>query len=389
MDIKITLLEDNSAIVSAPQDAGFRKACNRARDVSWAHTGWMFEERAATRRRMGKMLEEHYGDAGAQAMRAFEVEVEKRKGGGTFMQTGQFIAPAGLKRHPASAAWKAFDMGDELEESIRKNGVRQPVVVREKKVVAGWNRYQIAQRLGIACPAVQLPEGEDPVEWAFSENSERRHVPAMDRAVVALRFLGWVPKKGEAGRPSKADQALYDKARKMAVVSESTMGRARNAVRLDAGLVPEPADFGVDKRHDGDGVPPAKRETSNEPPSPAGEPRSLFEGDAPLSPPEESREGNTEREELERLREKLARVRQEWEKSEIRENENYAAANGNYAVARALARMVTPQQAVEAYQALQLDHCPVKERDAALETLRSLRPDVDWDNVPVSPSMVA
>ncbi|MEZ6235460.1 MAG: ParB/RepB/Spo0J family partition protein [Phycisphaerales bacterium] len=85
---------------------------------------------------------------------------------------------------------------DELASSLRRSGLMQPIIVRERAVgefelVAGERRWRAAQRAGLAAiPAlVKKLSDEDAAEWALVENIQREDLNAMDKA-WAFRSLG-------------------------------------------------------------------------------------------------------------------------------------------------------------------------------------------------------
>lgn len=85
---------------------------------------------------------------------------------------------------------------DELAASIRRSGLMQPVIVRERAVgeyelVAGERRWRAAQLAGLAeVPAlVRELSDSDAAEWAIVENVQREDLNAMEKA-WAFKALG-------------------------------------------------------------------------------------------------------------------------------------------------------------------------------------------------------
>lgn len=88
----------------------------------------------------------------------------------------------------------------ELANSIRQQGLMQPVIVRPSKpngetggyeLVAGERRWRAAQLVGLtALPAIIRPlEDRQLAEWALVENLQREDLNPMDRADAFQRLL--------------------------------------------------------------------------------------------------------------------------------------------------------------------------------------------------------
>lgn len=76
---------------------------------------------------------------------------------------------------------------DELVADIRANGVREPVILFEGKILDGRNRYRASDIAGVDCPMTTY-DGSDPVGYAVSLNLRRRHLSEGQRAWVAAQL---------------------------------------------------------------------------------------------------------------------------------------------------------------------------------------------------------
>ena len=99
-------------------------------------------------------------------------------------------APGVLEIHPLADLIPA--MSDEqfarLKASIAKNGLREPIVVHEGKVVDGRHRYRACQELG-QTPTIQDWDGRGSlVAYVADRNLERRHLTESQRALVGARL---------------------------------------------------------------------------------------------------------------------------------------------------------------------------------------------------------
>jgi ParB family transcriptional regulator, chromosome partitioning protein len=86
---------------------------------------------------------------------------------------------------------------DELAQSIKTNGVIQPILVRPKgsgyQIIAGERRWHAAQRAGLLKVPVtvrDVPEGQDLklLEWALIENIQREDLNVIEEALAYKRL---------------------------------------------------------------------------------------------------------------------------------------------------------------------------------------------------------
>ncbi len=116
-----------------------------------------------------------------------------------------------------------------LVEDIKANGVREPIVMFEGKVLDGRNRYLAAREAGVSYPVTEY-EGDDPLAFVVSLNLKRRHLNESQRAMAAAR-IAKLPRGANQhtaiAAPSQADAAG------MLNVSADSVQRAR-IVQRDA-----------------------------------------------------------------------------------------------------------------------------------------------------------
>ena len=83
----------------------------------------------------------------------------------------------------------------ELAQSIKKNGLIQPLIVREKDketyfLVAGERRWRAAQKTDLkVLPALLLPEDLDKDEISLIENIQRENLKASEEAKAYQRLI--------------------------------------------------------------------------------------------------------------------------------------------------------------------------------------------------------
>ena len=79
------------------------------------------------------------------------------------------------------------DQFEALVEDIRENGLRDPIVIYENKILDGRHRYRACQVLGRQ-PVSVIYEGDDPIGYVISHNLTRRHMDESQRSMVAARI---------------------------------------------------------------------------------------------------------------------------------------------------------------------------------------------------------
>ena len=70
-----------------------------------------------------------------------------------------------------------------LVKNIRENGLNHPITLLDGMILDGGNRYKACIEAGVT-PRFVKYEGSDPVRFVLSENLERRHLDAGQRAAI-------------------------------------------------------------------------------------------------------------------------------------------------------------------------------------------------------------
>lgn len=150
--------------------------------------------------------------------------------------------------YQARIVWNDQDL-KELADSIRANGVIQPIIVRPfqgaYQLIAGERRLRAAQMAAIATiPAlVREVSDEQLFEWSLIENIHRRDLNAIERAKAYQRYLGaFSLTQTEAAERLGEDRSvianylrlldLPEEVRQMLVDGRLTMGHARAILSL-------------------------------------------------------------------------------------------------------------------------------------------------------------
>ena len=97
-----------------------------------------------------------------------------------------------LSLHPLCALFPRIPEAEykALREDIRRNGLRQPVVMFDGMILDGANRYSACLEEGIKPEIVQF-EGDDPASFVLSLNLRRRHLAPGQYATIIASITDW------------------------------------------------------------------------------------------------------------------------------------------------------------------------------------------------------
>ena len=138
---------------------------------------------------------------------------------------------------PMMGAEEFADLCDDIE----KNGLAEPVVLYEGKVLDGRNRYSACTVLSIIPVTVEYT-GDDPLAFVISKNLKRRHLNESQRAMVAAKLANMPFGSNQYKRGSANLQTLDEpqisqaKAAAMMNVSERSVASAK---KVQDSCVPE------------------------------------------------------------------------------------------------------------------------------------------------------
>jgi hypothetical protein len=117
----------------------------------------------------------------------------------------------------------------ELRESIRQNGLLEPIVLNAAgEVLDGRHRLRVCLELGITPWTIQFSEMSlsntvTEIQYIFGKNAIRRHLTAQQRAVLSLKFLPALRAEARARREAGRVRGLQTQA------SERTNGNGHHA----------------------------------------------------------------------------------------------------------------------------------------------------------------
>jgi N6-adenosine-specific RNA methylase IME4 len=126
--------------------------------------------------------------------------------------------------HPLSDVFPLLEGSkfDELAADIRANGLLEPIVVYEDKILDGRNRYRACQAMGVE-PTFTPYRGDDPFAFVISLNLKRRHLDESQRAMVAAKLA--TLRDGQRG--DFVEGLPIGRASEMLNVGERSVARAR------------------------------------------------------------------------------------------------------------------------------------------------------------------
>jgi ParB family transcriptional regulator, chromosome partitioning protein len=150
--------------------------------------------------------------------------------------------------YQARTVWNEEDLRV-LSESIKANGVIQPILVRpfqgRYQLIAGERRLRATKLAGISTIPALVREvvDDDMFEWSLVENIHRRDLNPVERAKAYQRFLNaFSLTQAEAGERLGEDRSvianylrlleLHEEIREMLVDGRLTMGHARAILGL-------------------------------------------------------------------------------------------------------------------------------------------------------------
>lgn len=76
---------------------------------------------------------------------------------------------------------------ESLRDDIAKNGLLEPIVIYEGKILDGRNRYTACLGAGVLPDTVEY-NGDDPLGFVIAKNLHRRHLNESQRALVASKL---------------------------------------------------------------------------------------------------------------------------------------------------------------------------------------------------------
>ena len=109
------------------------------------------------------------------------------------------MAKTRFSLHPACKLFPKLGQQElhELADDIKANGLQNPIVLIDGKILDGRNRHAACKIAKVKPRFEQWNGSGSPVEWVISQNLMRRHLTASQRAVIALDILPLLEKEAK------------------------------------------------------------------------------------------------------------------------------------------------------------------------------------------------
>lgn len=135
------------------------------------------------------------------------------------------VNDAALKFHPLAEPWPLIKGRpfEALVADITNKGLQQPIVLYEKKILDGRNRWRACQQAGIPIRTTEYV-GDDPFGYVISSN-RRRELSDSQRAMVAAKLAN-ITGRGRPATNSSIELFSQEQAAAIEGVSLATVKRA-------------------------------------------------------------------------------------------------------------------------------------------------------------------
>jgi len=96
-----------------------------------------------------------------------------------------------------------------IAEDIKKNGLLNPILTYEGKILDGRNRFRACSIAGVS-PVFTEYEGNDPVGHVLSLNLHRRQLTASQKAAIATESLPYFEEEAKKRQIRKSDNSVVE-----------------------------------------------------------------------------------------------------------------------------------------------------------------------------------
>jgi N6-adenosine-specific RNA methylase IME4/ParB-like chromosome segregation protein Spo0J len=143
---------------------------------------------------------------------------------------------APYETHPLASLFTLIEGAEfaALVESIRRNGVIEPIVLCEGKILDGRNRARACVAAGVEPAFITLDPDTDPLAFVIARNLHRRHLNESQRAMVAAKLA--TMRQGERTDLSPIGEMLISQgaAAGLLNVGKRSVERAANVIERGA-----------------------------------------------------------------------------------------------------------------------------------------------------------
>jgi hypothetical protein len=131
-----------------------------------------------------------------------------------------------LEQHELSKCFPTIKSPEfsKLVEDIAANGLLNPIIIYDEKVLDGWHRYLACKEADADIKTI-IYAGDDPTSYAWSMNGPRRHMTSSEAAKSIVDLRAWKP-KGPNGPFTSAKQMAAESG-----TSEMQIKRAKHVTK--------------------------------------------------------------------------------------------------------------------------------------------------------------
>lgn len=156
-------------------------------------------------------------------------------------------APLTYPIHPAAKIFPTYSATDlrELADSIKSEGLQQPIVLLDGAVLDGINRLAACELAEVQPRFIDALPSVDPIAYVIAANLRRRHLDESQRAIVAARISAY--RKDLEGKSANLPKIRQAEAAEQMSVSVRSVGdatkvlksaRAELVAAVEAGTIP-------------------------------------------------------------------------------------------------------------------------------------------------------
>jgi N6-adenosine-specific RNA methylase IME4 len=117
----------------------------------------------------------------------------------------------------------------DLVDDIKQNGLIEPIVLYEDKILDGRNRYLACGEAGVK-PHYEYYKGNEPVGYVISKNVQRRHLNGSQKAMIALEVKDIFEREAKKRQGTRTDLNIPE------LIPESDKGEARDKAGKAVGV---------------------------------------------------------------------------------------------------------------------------------------------------------
>jgi len=116
-----------------------------------------------------------------------------------------------------------------LVNDIKDNGLLEPIIIYEDKILDGRNRYKACQELDIEVKT-DTYDGNSPLQYVISKNLARRHLNESQRSMVGARLANMTVGRNWDNSDNCRNKISQDNASKALNISSKSIERANKVI---------------------------------------------------------------------------------------------------------------------------------------------------------------